>query len=48
MKNSEVTYLSGELDGSEGDDLSWLDDTSLHSAHGHCADTADFVNILGN
>ena len=38
--------LGGELHRGEGDDLPGLDDAGLHAAHGHCADPADFVNIL--
>jgi hypothetical protein len=38
-----IIYLSS---GGEGDDLSGLDDTGLDPAHGHCADTADLVNVL--
>ena len=38
--------LSGQHVGGEGDDHSWLDDTSLNSAHGHCSNTSDFVDIL--
>merc|ERR1719393_692662 len=38
--------LSGQHVGGEGDDHAGLDDTSLNSAHGHCANTSDFVHIL--
>jgi len=38
--------LSGDRARSEGDDLVGLEDTSLHTADGHCADTADLVDIL--
>merc|ERR1719393_100183 len=38
--------LSGQHVGGEGDDHSWLDDTSLNSTDGHCSNTSDFVNIL--
>merc|ERR1711963_528645 len=38
--------LSGQHVGGEGDDHAGLDDTSLNSAHGHCSNTSDFVNIL--
>merc|ERR1719186_600967 len=38
--------LSGQLYGGEGHEHSWLEDSSLHSAHGHCANTSNFVNIL--
>ena len=39
--------LGGELHGGEGDDLAGLDDAGLHTAHGHCANASDFVDILG-
>ena len=38
--------LSGQLDGGEGHEDSRLQDASLHSAHGHCANASNFVNIL--
>merc|ERR1719237_706103 len=38
--------LSGEADGGEGDDLSGLDHSGLDTAHGHCSDSSNFVNIL--
>ena len=38
--------LSGQLVGGEGDDHAGLDDAGLHSAHGHCANASDFVDIL--
>merc|ERR1712012_219223 len=38
--------LSGQHVGGEGDDHAWLDDASLHSAHGHCSNTSDLVDIL--
>merc|ERR1719442_182970 len=38
--------LSGQLYGGEGHEHSRLEDSSLHSAHGHCANTSNFVNIL--
>ena len=38
--------LSGELDWGEGDEDARLQDASLHSAHGHCANASNFVNIL--
>merc|ERR1719151_154379 len=38
--------LSGQLVGGEGDDHAGLDDASLDTAHGHCANTSDFVDIL--
>merc|ERR1712088_748595 len=38
--------LSGQLDRGEGHEDSWLQDSSLDSAHGHCANTSNFVNIL--
>ena len=40
--------LSGQHVGGEGDHHAWLDDTSLNSAHGHCSNTSDFVDILNN
>jgi len=38
--------LSSHRARSEGNDLVGLEDTSLHTTDGHCADTADLVNIL--
>merc|ERR1711971_1281810 len=38
--------LSGQLNGGEGHEDSRLQDASLHSAHGHCANSSNFVNIL--
>jgi len=38
--------LSGKLDRREGDDVSGLQDSGLHTAHGHCSNSANFVNIL--
>ena len=38
--------LGGQLVGGEGDDHAGLDDAGLHSAHGHCANTSDFVDVL--
>ena len=38
--------LSGQHVGGEGDDHAWLDDASLNSAHGHCSNTSNFVDIL--
>merc|ERR1719203_1751187 len=38
--------LSRELDRGEGDEDSGLQDASLHSAHGHCANASNFVDIL--
>ena len=38
--------LSGQHVGSEGDYHAGLDDTGLNSAHGHCSNTSDFVDIL--
>jgi len=38
--------LSGDIARGEGDNLVGLEDTSLHTADGHCADTTDLVNIL--
>merc|ERR1712001_492508 len=39
-------HLSGQLVGGEGDDHAGLDDAGLHTTHGHCANTSDFVDIL--
>ena len=39
--------LSGQHVGGEGDDHAGLDDAGLHPAHGDCANTSNFVNILG-
>merc|ERR1712213_43820 len=38
--------LSGQHVGGEGDDHAGLDDTGLHTTHGHCANTSDFVDVL--
>lgn len=38
--------FSGHVGGSEGDDHTGLDDTSLDTADGHCANTTNLVNIL--
>lgn len=38
--------FSGDVGGSEGNDHTGLQDTSLDTADGHCANTADLVNIL--
>merc|ERR1712025_328042 len=38
--------LSGQLVGGEGHHDAGLDDSGLHTAHGHCSNTADFVYIL--
>ena len=38
--------LSGEHVGGEGDHHAGLDDTGLHTTHGHCANTSDFVDVL--
>merc|ERR1719322_2209324 len=38
--------LSGQGGGGEGDDHTGLDDASLNSAHGNCANTSNFVDIL--
>merc|ERR1719220_2779110 len=38
--------LSGDVGGGKGDDHAGLDDTGLDSADGHCADTADLVDVL--
>merc|ERR1719331_2738515 len=38
--------LSGQHVGGEGDDHAGLDDASLNTAHGDCANTSDFVDIL--
>merc|ERR1719323_1516142 len=38
--------LGGQHVGGEGDDHAGLDDAGLNPAHGHCANTTDFVNIL--
>ena len=39
--------LSGQHVGGEGDDHAGLDDAGLHTTHGDCSNTSDFVNILG-
>jgi hypothetical protein len=41
-------YLGGQADGAEAAGHPGLDDTRLHAAHGHCADTADLVHVLGD
>lgn len=38
--------FSGDVGRSEGNDHTGLEDTSLDTADGHCADTADLVDIL--
>jgi hypothetical protein len=38
--------FSGDVGGSEGNDHTGLDDTSLDTADGHCANTTDLVDIL--
>ena len=38
--------LSGQVDGGEVDHAARLQDTSLHTAHGNCSNTADFVDVL--
>ena len=38
--------FSGDVGGSEGDDHSSLDNTSLNTTDGHRTDTANLVNIL--
>merc|ERR1719356_2252365 len=38
--------LSGKVDGGEGDNHAGLDHSSLNTAHGHCANASNFVDIL--
>ena len=38
--------LSGQHVGGEGDDHAGLDDAGLHTTHGDCSNTSDFVDIL--
>merc|ERR550534_2912933 len=38
--------LSGRHVGGEGDDHAGLDDSGLHTTHGDCSNTSDFVHIL--
>jgi len=38
--------FSGGTDGSESDDHTGLDDTSLNTTNGYCSDTADLVDVL--
>lgn len=38
--------LSGQVVGSKGDDHTGLDDTGFDTAHGHCSNTANFVDVL--
>ena len=38
--------LSGQHVGGEGDDHAGLDDSGLHTTHGDCSNTSDFVDIL--
>merc|ERR1712055_1104582 len=38
--------LGGEVDRGEGDHHAGLNHTSLHTAHGHCSNASNFVNIL--
>ena len=40
--------FSGQHVGGEGDDHAGLDDASLHTTHGHCANTSDFVDVLSD
>ena len=46
FKNLEINYLSGDVAGSKGDDNTRLDDTCLHTAHRHCSNTTNLVDIL--
>ncbi len=46
LKCSLISYLSGKVDGGEGDDHAGLDDAGLHPTHGDCPDTADLVHVL--
>uniref|UniRef100_G1LAS7 Uncharacterized protein n=1 Tax=Ailuropoda melanoleuca TaxID=9646 RepID=G1LAS7_AILME len=39
-------HFSGDVTGGKGDHHASLDDTSFHSAHGHCANTSYLVDIL--
>merc|ERR1719319_1556 len=38
--------LSCQLDWGEGDERSGLQDSGLNTAHGHCSNSSNFVNIL--
>jgi hypothetical protein len=38
--------FSGEVSWGEGDDHTWLEDTSFDSSDWHCANTSDLVDIL--
>ena len=38
--------LGGQVHGGEVDHAAGLQDSGLHTAHGHCSNTADFVDIL--
>merc|ERR1719184_515025 len=38
--------LSGQVDWGEGGHNTGLDDTGLNTAHGHCSNTSNFVDIL--
>ena len=38
--------LSGGVHGAKSDDHAWLEETSLDTTDGHCADTANLVDIL--
>ena len=38
--------FSGQVDGSEGDDHTGLDDSGFNTADGHCSNTSNFVDIL--
>ena len=38
--------FGGDVGGSEGDDHTGLDDTSLNTTDGHSSDTTDLVDIL--
>jgi len=38
--------LSGDVHGSESDDHSWLEETSLDSSDWHSSNTSDLVDVL--
>ena len=38
--------LSGKVNGGEGDNHAGLDHSGLNTAHGHCANASNFVDIL--
>ena len=46
MVHLDGLHFSGDVLGSEGDDHSWLDDSSLDSSDWDSSNTSDLVDIL--